>query len=221
MDNMQTTAFSYRESHENATALSPDISKKQGEEAIVTNDELLLRKEFETNPYKGCELLFRRYYVNLCSHAVRFVHSKEVAEDIVSEIFTVFWQNQTYLHVTTSYRAYLYKSVRTRAYNYLKFQLKFTYSPDDTTQSSDSLNPDEVLQFTELHQKIDNIIRDLPPQCRRAYILKRIEGKKYHEIAEELKISAKAVEALVSRALMRLRRELSIHWPLLLLLLIH
>jgi RNA polymerase sigma-70 factor (ECF subfamily) len=78
--------------------------------------------------------------------------------------------------------------------------------------------PDEMLQYTELHQKIESIIRDLPPQCRKAYILKRIEGKKYHEIASELKISSKAVEAPVSRALTRLREGLSPHWILLILL---
>ncbi|TLV02531.1 RNA polymerase sigma-70 factor [Dyadobacter luticola] len=212
------STFSYRNPHED---LPVPAQEKLLDDTLVTDDEFLLRKEFGTNPEKGCELLFRRYYVNLCNHAVRFVHSKEVAEDIVSEIFTVFWQNQTFLHVTTSYRAYLYKSVRHRAYNYLKFQMKFSHSPEDQTKCSDSLNPDEALQFTELHQKIEHIIRELPPQCRRAYILKRVEGKKYHEIAEELKISSKAVEALVSRALIRLRKELSSHWTLLLLLFLY
>jgi RNA polymerase sigma factor (sigma-70 family) len=96
--------------------------------------------------------------------------------------------------------------------------MKFTHSAEDSLQSSDSLNPDEELQYTELHQKIENIVMDLPPQCRKAYILKRVEGKKYHEIAAELKISSKAVEALVSRALIRLRKELSQHWTLLILL---
>jgi RNA polymerase sigma-70 factor (family 1) len=214
-------AFSHHDNHADLPFPGQDDPQKMLEEAIVTDDEFLLRKEFEANPEKGCELLFRRYYTNLCNHAVRFVHSKEVAEDIVSEIFTVFWQNQTYLQVNASFRAYLYKSVRHRAYNHLKFQMKFTHSADDSTRSSDSLNPDEALQFTELHQKIETIVRDLPPQCRRAYILKRVEGKKYHEIAEELKISPKAVEALVSRALIRLRKELSIHWVLLILLLLN
>lgn len=212
------TAFSYQDLNEDLPVPLTLASQKLPEEAIITDDEFLLRKEFESNPEKGFELLFRRYYVNLCNHAIRFVHSKEAAEDIVSEIFTVFWQNQTYLVVTASYRAYLYKSVRHRAYNLLKWHMKFTHSAEDSLQSSDSLNPDEELQYTELHQKIENIVMDLPPQCRKAYILKRVEGKKYHEIAAELKISTKAVEALVSRALIRLRKELSQHWTLLFLL---
>ena len=212
----------------NAFLLNEDLPSNVSEsfrnlatEAIITDDEILLRSQFEINPEKGCELLFKRYYVNLCNHAIRFVHSREVAEDIVSEIFAVFWQNQTFKNINTSYRAYLYKSVRHRAYNHLKWQMKFTDSPETISWTADSQSPDEALQYTELHQKIELIIKELPPQCRRAYLLKKVEGRKYDEIAAELKISNKAVEALVSRALTRLRKELSAHWILCLILLLN
>ena len=180
-------------------------------EAVVTDDERILRSTFQENPKKGCELLFRRYYVNLCNHAVRFVHSKEIAEDIVSEVFTDFWQNGIFEQITTSYRAYLYKSVRHRSYNYLKWQLNKTVPLESEEFSivSQTLSPDDILQYSELHQRVELIIQKLPPQCRRAYLLKKVEGKKYDEIASELGISVKAVEALVSRGLARLRKELS------------
>ncbi|MCE6992514.1 RNA polymerase sigma-70 factor [Dyadobacter sp. CY323] len=183
-------------------------------ETVVTDDELLLRNMFQEDSQKACALLFRRYYVNLCNHAVRFVHSKEIAEDIVSEVFAGFWQNRVFEQITTSYRAYLYKSVRHRSYNYLKWQLNKTTSLDfeDLTVISQDLSPDEILHYSELHHRVETIIQNLPPQCRRAYLLKRIEGKKYDEIASELQISPKAVEALVSRALARLRNELRGEW---------
>jgi RNA polymerase sigma-70 factor (family 1) len=183
-------------------------------ETLVTDDERLLRSTFQDDPQKGCALLFTRYYVNLCNHAVRFVHSNEIAEDIVSEVFTSFWQNKIYEQITTSYRAYLYKCIRHRSYNYLKWQLNRTTSleTEHLSMISQSLSPDEVLQFSELHQRVELIIQKLPPQCRRAYLLKRVEGKKYDEIADELQISSKAVEALVSRALARLRNELKDDW---------
>lgn len=183
-------------------------------ETVPTDDEWLLRRTFQDDPEKGCALLFRRYYVNLCNHAIRFVHSKEVAEDIVSEIFASFWQNRVFEQITTSYRAYLYKSIRHRSYNYLKWQLNRTRSleSEDLAVISETRNPDELLQFSELHQRVEMIIQQLPPQCRRAYLLKRVEGKKYDEIAIELQIGSKAVEALVSRALARLRKELKDDW---------
>ncbi|PWJ58649.1 RNA polymerase sigma-70 factor (ECF subfamily) [Dyadobacter jejuensis] len=187
---------------------------------ITTDDERLLREAFAVNPKQGCSLLFSRYYDNLCSHAIRFVHSKEVAEDIVSEMFASFWQDGVFEHINSSYRAYLYKAVRHRSYNYLKWKVQQTDSLDtiSLTTASKSVHPDDALLYSELHIKVEMIIQQLPPQCRRAYILKRVEGMKYDEIASELKISIKAVEALVSRALLRLRTDLKDNWFLSLLL---
>lgn len=181
---------------------------------IFADDERLLRATFSVNPKEGCSLLFRRYYVNLCNHAIRFVHSKEVAEDLVSELFASFWQNRVFEQITSSYRAYLYKAVRHRAYNYLKWQVQRTDSLDSVSinAASENVLPDDALLYTELHIKVERIIQQLPPQCRRAYLLKRVEGKKYDEIAGELQISVKAVEALVSRALLRLRTDLKDNW---------
>ncbi|GAA4445097.1 RNA polymerase sigma-70 factor [Ravibacter arvi] len=183
------------------------------QDAKEVDNELFIRKVFERDPEKGCELLFRRYYTNLCNHSVRFVHSKAVAEDIVGETFAIFWQKKIYEQISVSYRSYLYKAVRHRSYNHLKM-LSEKNDPLEQVYhaSSDDQLPDEILHYTELHQKIERIIQQLPPQTRRAYLLKRVEGKKYDEIAREMKVSNKAVEALVSRALARLRQGLRDEW---------
>ena len=183
-------------------------------EPEMLHDEYLIRDMFGQNPEKGCELLFRKYYANLCNHAIRFVHSGEVAEDIVSEVFAVFWQNRTFEQITTSYRAYLYKSVRNRSYNYLKWDLNRTSPLEDVNAPvvAYALNPCEALQYNELHQQIERIVQQLPPQCRRAYLLKRVEGKTLEEIASELQITPKSVEALITRAIARLRNGLKDSW---------
>jgi RNA polymerase sigma-70 factor (ECF subfamily) len=187
---------------------------------VHADDERLLRETFAINPKEGCSLLFRRYYVTLCNHAVRFVHSREVAEDIVSELFEAFWEHRIFEHVTSSYRAYLYKAVRHRTYNYMRWNLEPTDPLESISISpvAQTVNPDEALQYTELYLKVESIIQELSPQCRRAYLLKRVEGKKYDEIALELQITPKAVEGLVSRALTKLRTGLKESWFLTMLL---
>lgn len=82
-----------------------------------------LKALFETDPTAGCELLFRKYYAALCSQASRYVYARETAEDIVSEVFYNFWKDQTYRQVTASYQAYLFKAVRYRVLNYLRWEL--------------------------------------------------------------------------------------------------
>jgi RNA polymerase sigma-70 factor (family 1) len=188
--------------------------------AKVTDDELILRQLFAQDARKGCALLFRRYYTNLVNHAVRFVYSKEVAEDLVAEVFTVFWQDRTFEQITTSYRAYLYKAVRHRSYNYLRWELHKSDSLDmaDDQSIPPSLQPDQVLHYSELHQKIESVIQNLPPQCQRAFLLSRIEGRKYTEIAQDMQISNSAVEKLLIRALSKLRQELKAEWFIMLIL---
>ncbi|WP_460636435.1 sigma-70 family RNA polymerase sigma factor [Larkinella harenae] len=67
------------------------------------------------------------------------------------------------------------------------------------------------MHFSELHQKIEEAIQGLSPQCKRAFLLSRVDGKKYPEIAQEMQISGSAVEKLMSRALSQLRQELKRH----------
>lgn len=191
----------------------PTIRLSSEEDAPMMSQEEFLSKLFEQDPRQGCEHLFRCYYANLCNHAIRFVYAKDIAEEIVAEVFANFWQKRVFENITVSYQAYLYKAVRYRAYNYLKFELKRTAeltSADDITEQS--LSPDAQLHYNDLTRKVDDLIQQLPPQSRKAFQLNRLEGKKYTEIAEELEISVSAVERLISRALAKLRQGLKGEW---------
>lgn len=179
-------------------------------EPVLLDAEYLIRQAFEEDAKRGYELLFRRYYRPLCSHAVRFVYARDVAEDIVSEIFFSFWKNQAHLHVSTTYQAYLYSAVRKRAYSYMQreFQQE-SLTTDDTVESIHvEIDPEQLLQYTELYQRIEETVRTLPPQCQRVFVMSRFEGKKHREIADELQISPKTIEAHLSRALSQLRQVL-------------
>ncbi len=197
----------------------PGIRLSSDEDSTVISQEEFLRKLFEQDPQKGCEHLFRCYYANLCNHAIRFVYAKDIAEEIVAEVFANFWQNRVFERITVSYQAYLYKAVRYRAYNYLKFELNRSADLESISDLSESsMPPDAQLHYNELAHKVENLIQELPPQSRKAFQLNRIEGKKYAEIAEELEISVSAVERLISRALAKLRQGLKGEWLILFLL---
>lgn len=180
--------------------------------SMITQEELLL-KLFDQDSRKGCEYLFRFYYANLCNHAIRFVYAKDIAEEIVAEVFANFWQKEIFKNINTSYQAYLYQAVRYRAYNYLKFELKRSSVLEIAEPlAEESLPPDLQLHYSDLTNKVDQLIGQLPPQSRKAFQLNRIEGKKYSEIAEELGVSVSAVERLISRALTKLRNGLKGEW---------
>ncbi|QHV94554.1 RNA polymerase sigma-70 factor [Spirosoma endbachense] len=175
------------------------------------DDELLIRHAFQTDAYQGCDLLFRRYYHPLCSQAVRFVYDKALAEDIVAELFQTFWQKRIYERIDYSYRAYLYRAVRQNCLLFLQREAGQTISTDQLIPADlliDPASPSDQIQFDELNERIEVTINALSSPVRRVFLLSRFEGRKNQEIADELHISLKTVEAHVTKALALFRKVL-------------
>ncbi|GGM94813.1 DNA-directed RNA polymerase sigma-70 factor [Dyadobacter beijingensis] len=187
----------------------PAGPRGSGEGHMQPDKEFFIRKTFETDAEKGYELLFRTYYIPLCSHAARFVYNKEVAEDLVTEIFLNFWKKGLHTGITTTFRAYLFTAVRNRCFTYLRWEFqKIRQEELDDDFRSDMLAPDHMMEMDELYMQVEQVIHALPPQCRKVFILSRFEGKSYQEIAAKLEVSVKAVEGHISKALTVLRRSL-------------
>jgi RNA polymerase sigma-70 factor (family 1) len=181
----------------------------RGDVTGENDKELFIRRTLDEDPVKGYELLFRNYYLPLCSHAARFVYNNEVAEDLVSDVFLNVWNGKLHNQIKTSFRAYLFTAVRNKCLSYLKWEFEKENAevlPDDSV--SLDLLPDRIMEFDDLYLQIEKSINSLPPQCQKVFLMSRSEGKSYHEIALKLNISSKAVEAHVSKALTFLRKAL-------------
>jgi RNA polymerase sigma-70 factor (ECF subfamily) len=64
------------------------------------------------------------------------------------------------------------------------------------------------MEEDQFREKLERAITNLTEGQRTAFLLQRIEGKKYQEIAEILGISVKAVEKRIHGALVSLRAEI-------------
>lgn len=178
------------------------------------DDELFIRKTLESNTRLGVELLYKRYYQPLCTHAVKYVGFREVAEDIVSEIFFQFYAQKTFLEITSSYRLYLFRTVRNRAYNYLRWELSRKADLMDASQKPalEEQQPDQISQFEELYHDVEEAVNKLPIERRKIYLMRKFEGKKYQEIADELNLSVKTVDVQLHRANQYIRNFLKDKW---------
>lgn len=195
-------------------ALNPTI------QPLLESNELFLKQAIYENPDKGIELLYRRYFQPLCSHAIKYVGSKTVAEDLVSEVFYEFYRTTAYATITSSYRYYLFRAVRNRAFSHIKSNLRRAELLDERYEGtfSHSQSPEAISQFEELYQDVQNAVNSLPISRRRIYMMSRFEGKKYQEIADELEVSVKTVEVQLYRANRFVRTLLRNKWlPFLLL----
>jgi len=187
--------------------------------AFPAESEMLLKRAFESDTNTGIELLFRWYYRPLCSHVVRYVASKEIAEDIVSEVFYKFHKEKTFASIETSFRAYLFSAVRYSAFDYTRLEMKRNTSLEhaEYVTLQPEYQPDHITQYEDLYNDVQDAINTLPQKQRRVYLMHRYEGKKYSEIAAELGVSYRTVESQMYTAMQELRRIIKAKWLFVLL----
>ncbi len=158
------------------------------------------------------ELLYRRYYVRLCAFANKFLNDPYSAEEVVQENFLKLWENRATLRSDGSGKSLLFQGVHNKSLNLLAHQkvvnrysemIRTVYAQPEEFDAHDSL------MAKELNLRIQTIVNDLAPECKKIFMMSRSKGMKHHEIAEELSISIKTVETQINRALKKLRLELS------------
>ncbi len=103
-------------------------------------------------------------------------------------------------------KAYLFQAARNRAINWLR-QQKATVSID-AIDHSDMATDVSALETEELYQLIRAAVLNLPDRCRGVFTLSRNENLTNKEIAHQLGISVKTVEAQITLALKRIRKFL-------------
>ena len=87
-----------------------------------------------------------------------------------------------------------------------KVVLRYAQNSDPGKSTSES--PEFILEEKQFKAKLQNAIANLSEAQRTAFLMNRIDGKKYTEIAEILEISVKAVEKRIHGALVSLRKEI-------------
>jgi RNA polymerase sigma-70 factor, ECF subfamily len=168
------------------------------------------------------EQLFTTHFKRLYAYALTIVKEEMTAEEMVQNVFFKIWEKKGKVDIQTSVTAYLYRSVYNESLNYLKHKkVKSAYQSHTVYQNrNQSDNAASRLQLSELQQKLDIALSELPEQCRTIFQMSRFEELKYQEIADKLGISIKTVENQMGKALKILRVKLADYLPILLFLLI-
>jgi RNA polymerase sigma-70 factor (family 1) len=151
--------------------------------------------------------LFFRLYNPLIKFAKGFLRSKEVAEEIVSDVFMEIWRRRSELMDIDDLKVYMYICVRNAALKKLQ-QIKkdSIVSLDDFTYefTSTYITPEEAILTSELFQRIQSVINELPPRCKLVYKLAKEDKLRYKDISAILNISVKTVDNQLGTALKRI-----------------
>lgn len=155
--------------------------------------------------------LFERLYKKHAKNLHDFLYYKFGEhlnpQDIVQEAFIKLWQNCNKIAPPKA-KSYLFTTANNLMLNAVAHQkvvLKHTKQPQ---KHSTNETPEFVLQEKQYHEKLEKAISNLTEAQRVAFLMNRVEGKRFKEIAEVLNISVKGVEKRIYGALKKLRMEI-------------
>lgn len=145
--------------------------------------------------------------------AMGFVRKKEIAEEIVSDVFVKTWENRSNLIEIENLKAYLFVSVKNSSISHIRKNRKENLITldgfDDYMVPSVDCPESEYINSEKLNE-IYSAIEQLPPKCKLAFTLAKFNGLKYKEIAEIMEVSEKTVNNHLVFALKKLAEKLSI-----------
>lgn len=184
---------------------------------IVDSPAAIVRDE------RAFELVFKKYFKDLHSYACTMVKDNAVAEGIVQNVFLKLWERAENLNFQQAPAPYLYRAVHNESLNHLKHKkVRQAYDAFAMKQQFyDKSSAASRVQLSELQLKISVALNDLPQQCRTIFQMSRFRDMKYQEIADELGISVKTVEAQMGKALKTLRQKLADYLPIFLIAILY
>lgn len=180
------------------------------EPSIQTLLEPLQIQKIKQGDSSAFEELFHSYYSDLCNFALKFSPDASSAEETVQEMFFKFWEKRNDIQIQSSVRSYLFGSVRNLCLNHIKHsKIKDRHSQYVRHTQNEQDEGAHSIENVELESKILEAIESMPEERRKIFRLSRFEHKKYREIAHDLGISIKTVEAQMGKALKFMRTELT------------
>jgi len=152
------------------------------------------------------EELYRQLFPDLHRYAFTILEDHEWSTDVVQDAFMKYYKQLEAGKEITYDKAYLYRIV----YNTAVSQLRKKATEDKhsafaaqegAVQMSAEEQRVEAERNADMHLIIDKVLEQLPEQCKQVFLQSRAGGKKYREIAVEMGLSVKTVEAHMSKAL--------------------
>ena len=192
-----------------AVELAPPSPPFPGPDSPLPSDHELLER-LRRGDTTAFDAIFRTWYGPLVGTAERMLRDRAVAEELVQDVMLELWRRRESLAPEGSAQAYLFQATRNRVLNHLR-HLKIEQRSELELRGDPLSTPHADAEVTqeELSVAVQDAVRSLPDRCREVFELSRVHGLKYAEIATQLGISVKTVEAQMGKALRTLRERLA------------
>ena len=173
---------------------------------MLPDDYYLVKQMQEHDSQLAFTHLYKKYgravYV-LCYH---YLHSAELAEDALQDIFFRIWDKRRTKDKNTPFRNFLFTIAKNHLLNILKSQ----HYHENVEVIDDSSDKEIKILKEKRLDDVQQAIRELSPQKRRVVEMKLYHNSTNQEVADKLAISVNTVKSLYTSALHDLRRILAL-----------
>ncbi|MFC5682431.1 RNA polymerase sigma-70 factor [Flavobacterium sp. MAHUQ-51] len=174
-------------------------------------------ESFKKGDEKAFTYFYELYFNAIKNFSISFIYDVEEAENIVQEAFLNLWEKRGQVESVNGIQSFLFTYAKSKCLNAIRHnKVKDRFKSQILNEKERALDleilnslPLDELEFKELEKVIENSIKQLPLTTQKVFIQKRFENKKNAEIAEEMNISIKTVEAHMTKALKLLKEGLS------------
>lgn len=147
------------------------------------------------------------YWKKMLAIAYSLTKDKESAEEIVQEVFISLWNRRESVHIE-SLSHYLATAIKFSCFKVLKRAKRHDQIIAKEMMQTDYQLDQDQIDARFLEEYLHGVVATLPERCKLVFQLSREKHLPNREIAAQLHISEKAVEANITRALKVLRVQL-------------
>lgn len=182
------------------------------------NESKLLQRIADGDGIAFREMVLR-YSGLLYTYVFKHIESKEIAEELVQDVFMQIWLTRETLRELRNFRTYLYVVSRNQALNLVKKMarehlLKREYQDWSHLQEVEEQTIDHERQLSIIEEAIEK----LPPQQKKAWILSRKQNLTYLQAAQEMGISRETIKTYLQHAHIFIAKYLAEHMDIILVL---
>lgn len=148
--------------------------------------------------------------------AISIIGAREIAEEIIQDVFIIVWQKRNSIYDIQDLKKYLYISTRNISINYFRKQhkgIELYFDEAYLPQYAIDTTPEDLMITSEVLKRINLAISNLPTQCRLIFKLVKEDQLKYREVADILSLSLKTIGNQMGIALKKLHAAMALDLP--------
>lgn len=174
-------------------------------------EETLLTRRLMEGDEQAFTLLYNKYSPVLYLNILKLVKAEETAVDLLQELFIKIWNHRQSINPDKEFRAYLFRITYNLVRDFFRKAAREKRLEEQlvalTTECYEHI--EQLLQQKETASILDKAIDALPMQQRRIFILCRVEGRSYEEVAAMLQLSIATIGNQLSKATKTIRNRLN------------